>query len=85
MRPLQNHFPVLRHLTTHAGLCTPQYLQYSQVGVMDHAYAANCSCKILLALSCVECAPSKRSAAWQQHDTGNPATAGKYCTDWHCY
>lgn len=26
MRPLQNHLPLLMHLTTHAGLCTPQYL-----------------------------------------------------------
>ena len=27
MRPLQNHLPVVRHLTTQAGLWTPQYLQ----------------------------------------------------------
>lgn len=26
MRPLQNHLPVLKHLTTADGLCTPQYL-----------------------------------------------------------
>lgn len=26
MRPLQNHLPLDRHLTTQAGLCTPQYL-----------------------------------------------------------
>jgi hypothetical protein len=26
IRPLQNHLPLEMHLTTHAGLCTPQYL-----------------------------------------------------------
>jgi hypothetical protein len=26
MRPLQNHLPLDMHLTTHAGLWTPQYL-----------------------------------------------------------
>ena len=25
-RPLQNHFPVVKHFTTHAGLWIPQYL-----------------------------------------------------------
>jgi hypothetical protein len=29
MRALQNHLPVYRHLTTHEGLCTPQYLQHN--------------------------------------------------------
>jgi hypothetical protein len=26
MRPLQNHFPVVMHFTTYAGLWMPQYL-----------------------------------------------------------
>lgn len=31
MRPLQNHLPVEMHFTTHAGLCTPQYLQMTMI------------------------------------------------------
>ena len=31
-RPLQNHFPVDRHLTTDAGLRTPQYLSHESHG-----------------------------------------------------
>lgn len=28
-RPLQNHLPVVRHFTTDAGLCMPQYLPHA--------------------------------------------------------
>lgn len=33
MRPLQNHLPLDMHLTTHAGLWTPQYLLAAAGGV----------------------------------------------------
>jgi hypothetical protein len=44
MRPLQNHLPLDRHLTTQAGLCTPQYLMNTPNSSEDSCCGAWAMC-----------------------------------------
>jgi hypothetical protein len=44
MRPLQNHLPLDRHLTTQAGLCTPQYLLNTPCNSEDSCCGAWAMC-----------------------------------------